>query len=164
MIEERDGDIFKQQDLDVIAHQANCFCTFGAGIAAVIANLFPEAAAADKQTKHGDKTKMGTFSSAVITRGDRKFIIANVYSQYGASTQSRQTEYDHLVNGLEKVRDAMKVSSGDLPAKIGLPYGLGSDLAGGNWKIVKAIVESVFENEPNITCVICRLPGSKELS
>jgi hypothetical protein len=67
------------------------------------------------------------------------------------------------VNGLEEVRDGLKYASNGQPTKIGIPYGIGSDLAGGSWRVVKAIIQSVFEDEPNITCVICRLPNMREL-
>ena len=49
-------------DVDVIGHQANCYCAMGAGIAPQIAEAFPDALAADNETIPGDMEKMGTYS------------------------------------------------------------------------------------------------------
>ena len=165
MIEERTGDIFKQAELDVIAHQANCFCTFGAGIARFIADEYQEASAADKATKHGDREKLGTYSRALIKRGDRKFMIANVYGQYATSYKSgaRATEYDAIYNGLTLLRDDLLELDADRVMNIGIPYGIASDLAGASWRVVREMIYDIFEDTDKIKVVICRLPGMRDL-
>ena len=40
---------------------------------------------------------------------------------------------------------------------LGIPNGMGSALAGGDWGIVRAIIESVF-HDANFDVVICKLP------
>lgn len=166
MIEERIGDIFEQADLDVIAHQANCYCTFGSGIAAVIKEKFPEAYEADCKTKKGDLTKLGTYSTAFIKRENRKFVIANVYGQGGYGNRNyggRDTNYDALYDGLSLLRDDLVSSNPPRKMIVGLPYGLGSALGGGKWHVVKAIIEDIFDNHDKLTAVVCRLPNQKDL-
>lgn len=65
MIRYVDGNLLtmaQNGDFDVIAHCANCFCTFGAGIALQIKETFPEAYVVDCETKAGDLAKLGTIS------------------------------------------------------------------------------------------------------
>ena len=61
-------DAFDRGDVDVIAHQCNCFCIMGSGIAPQIAKRYPAAYAADKATVKGDANKLGDFTRAIIPR------------------------------------------------------------------------------------------------
>lgn len=66
-MKEIDGDLIalaKEGRFEVIAHGCNCFCKMGAGIARGIKSAFPEAFETDKQTKKGDREKLGTCSAA----------------------------------------------------------------------------------------------------
>jgi len=66
---------------DVIVQGCNCQCRMGRGIAASIREQFPEAYAADLATVKGDRSKLGTFSSAVITRDPVSFRVVNACTQ-----------------------------------------------------------------------------------
>jgi len=80
-----EGDLIRlalQGEFDVIIHGCNCFCQMGAGIAATIKTVFPEAYEADLQTPKGDKEKLGTFSYATVLRDNNEITIINAYSQY----------------------------------------------------------------------------------
>ena len=78
-------DAFDRGDVDVIAHQCNCFCNMGSGIAPQIAKRYPAARAADNTTIKGDSDKMGTFTRAIISRDVDGEIIDDgiVYNLYG---------------------------------------------------------------------------------
>ena len=143
MIEERIGDIFEQEDINVICHQVNCFHIMGAGIAGKIASKYPEALIQDKQTRRGDMNKLGTYSMA--QGRDGKFI-ANVYGQYRYGRSERHTNYEALYRALESLEKDL--SSESLNWTLGAPYKMGCNLGGGDWRIVKAIMESVFEHSP----------------
>lgn len=163
MIEEREGDIFIQDDITCIVHQCNLYHTMGAGIARVIAAKFPLAAEADKNTP-ADDSKLGSFTYSSNYKDGNPFLIFNLYSQVGIGSDdevfNRNTQYDYMVDGLTRIKHWM--NDRNIKVSLGIPYGMGSDLAGGSWTIVRAIIESVF-NDAEFDVVICRLPGSKEL-
>ena len=76
-----EGDLIKLGKagaFDVIVHGCNCFCTMGAGIAKGIKSEFPEAYAADMNTKSGDHSKMGTITYAQIGN----LAVVNAYTQF----------------------------------------------------------------------------------
>jgi len=148
MIKTKVKDIFAS-DTNVIIHQANCFNMFGGGIARRIAQLFPEAEAVDSATKRGDRKKLGNFTVAAINRPEYPNLkyIFNVYGQYDTSSQVRATQYDALTVGLERVRDYLEANN-LTSLSVGVPYKIGSGLGGGDWRIVSAILESVFDGSP----------------
>ena len=85
--------------LDGIIHSANCFCTQSAGIALRIKNKFPEAYATDCKTVKGDRSKLGTFSLAVLPSN---FHIYNMYGQFSFGA-GKQTSYDAFDGGLRNI-------------------------------------------------------------
>jgi O-acetyl-ADP-ribose deacetylase (regulator of RNase III) len=128
---------------DTIVHGCNCFCCMNAGIAYQIKNTFPEAYIADKNTKFGDKSKLGTLSYAV----SRDILIVNAYTQYDTGLFNIQLDYEAL-------RSCMRIIGADghfRGRKIGMPY-IGCGLAGGDWSKVKPILEEELINR-NVTIV-----------
>jgi O-acetyl-ADP-ribose deacetylase (regulator of RNase III) len=125
---------------DVIVHGCNCFCTMGAGIAKSIKTQFPEAYRADMQTSKGDKTQLGTCSSAAIEGINGKLIVVNAYTQYDYRGKGVKVDYD----ALRKCMKWVKVHfSGH---KIGLPQ-IGAGLAGGDWARISQIIEKELDGE-----------------
>ena len=162
MITQRIGDIFDQKDLHVIAHQANCYHTFGSGIAAAMYE------ADCTQTKKGDLSKLGTYSMSAINRPEYPSLKygVNLYGQGGFGLRAqgdRDTSYDALYNALAALRkDIDKLNyPGDNVINIGLPYLMSCGLGGGSWNIVYAIIQHIFEKHENINIVICKLPSMK---
>lgn len=129
--------------LDAFVHQCNCFHTMGAGLAKQVKEKYPELYAADvKHGRRGDRKRLGDFSWARLPDGKIGY---NVYGQFGYGGPGRQTSYDALVDGLGKIcTHAIDMQV----AKIGFPRKMGSDLAGGAWGIVLAIIEEIFELSP----------------
>lgn len=141
MIKELDGDVLNSE-ANLIIHQANCQHAMFSGIAAQIRKQFPEAVEADLKTIKGDEKKLGTFSFAKTKNGK---MIVNMYSQFDVASpeKPRATNYEAMALALEKVKAALEKS----PNKyiIGIPALIGSDRGGGDWRVVKAIIKSVFE-------------------
>lgn len=165
-IENREGNVLTQSDLTHIVHQANVYCTFGAGIAKQIKERFPEAYEADCKTIKGDLSKVGSYSFAKTKSG---LTIINLYSQIGIGGQDRRTSYDAMVKGFESIRHSFGVKDSLFPPngthclvenklkyKLGIPYGIGCGLANGSWTIVNSIIEDVFSNS-DLDVVICQL-------
>lgn len=156
MISERVGNLLTEPDLEVIAHQANLFHTFGAGLARAIAAKYPYALEADRKTPYGDEKKLGSFSYGVS--GDDRPNVVNLYSQAVFAHDVRggdATDYDALRRALEGVEKFLAPSSS--VARLGLPYRLGCGLAGGSWPKVYGIIEAAFGKSP-VSVVIVKLP------
>jgi O-acetyl-ADP-ribose deacetylase (regulator of RNase III) len=150
MIHEVDANLL-EYPLDAIIHQANCFHTMGGGIALRIRQRHPEAYEADLQTKHGDFLKLGKFSVAVLPSNKH---IYNMYSQFSLG-MGKHTNYEAMYNGLKAI-EAHAVEGG--LKTIGLPKNMGCVLGGGDWRIVRQIIEVVFEKSL-LDVYICNYNG-----
>ena len=164
MIQDIKQDIFTVE-ADVIIHQANCFHTMGSGIAKVIRDNFPEAYLADKQTKCGDPAKLGNFSFALVKNDSYPKVkaIINLYSQFDFNTTSRNTRYDAMTDGLTQIRDKMRLKAKGKLRTIAIPWRIGSNRGGGDWRVVHAIIESVFGDEADFKVLICEPPQPEAL-
>jgi len=147
-IEYRVGNLLEQEDLTHMAHQANLYKTFGSGIARAIKEKFPRAYEADQRSVG----VLGTWSVS-----DGTPTIFNLYTQKGISSVDRVTSYDHLDTTLRALERNLAVSQ--RPVRLGIPDHLGCGLAHGDWKIVLAMLQSIFETS-NVQLVICKLPSA----
>lgn len=147
MITEIDTNLLEYSPLDGIIHQANCFHKMAGGIAFQIKQKFPEAYEADLKTTVGDKSKLGSFSVAVLPTN---YHIYNLYSQYNFGF-GRMTNYEAFTVGLSLIE---RHAFNNGLKKLGLPKFIGCRLGGGDWRIVKTIIEVTFENSP-IDLYIC---------
>ncbi len=150
----RIGDLLEQKDINIILNINNLFHTFGAGIALAIKNKYPEAYKADLKTIYGDKSKLGTFSW-VKTQDDKT--ICNLYAMKDLGAQKRQLDYEAFYTCLEKIKELIDGSINKDKYVVGIPYKIGAALAGGDWEVIKSMINSVF-GDSNIKVVICVLP------
>lgn len=142
------GDLLEKalgEEFDVIIHGCNCFCDMGAGIAKQIKEKFPDAYNADLKTKKGDKSKLGTVSTAKIHKAGRVLTIVNGYTQFADEGQGILVDYDALRSVMKAVKEQF---SGQ---KIGYPK-IGAGLAKGDWDIISMIIDKELEGEDH-TCV-----------
>lgn len=132
----------KSGEVNVIAHGCNCYNTMGSGIAPQIKNAFPNAYAADQATTKADPNKLGSYTAA--KNGD--VTVFNLYSQFGFWGRNkglRDLNYNALYDSLDSMRNALK----GLPdVRVGIPA-IGAGLAGGDWKIIQAIIEQTLDQE-----------------
>lgn len=133
--------------MDVIAHQANCFCKGRRGIAPQIFNTFPEAKLADDATVVGDREKLGTCSVAATMSGGRVY---NIYGQY--HFDNKRSDYGTIEKALfcgllamKKDLDETQHHDSSNPIRIGFPL-IGCGLAGGNWDVVSEFIKSIFND------------------
>jgi O-acetyl-ADP-ribose deacetylase (regulator of RNase III) len=125
----------KNNDFDIIVHGCNCFCTMGAGIAAQIAQQFPDANLADAETVRGDPGKLGTYTIGMSGR----LVILNCYTQFGISSTGLDVfEY----TAFERVLDKIAHRFGKW--RIGLPL-IGMGLAGGDEGRIVPMIERFAE-------------------
>lgn len=140
--------------LDGFCHQANCFHTFGAGIALSIKNKYPELYQADIQHgKRGDITRLGKFST-VKCHDDKQGY--NLYGQYGFGMGERHTNYEAVYTGLYNI--CVHASLNNV-IKLGCPNRMGCVLGGGSWNIVREIIEDIFARWTEGDLYICNYDG-----
>lgn len=120
---------------DAIVHGCNCMTTMGRGIALTIKRKLPEAYQADQKTKSGDRSKLGTYTSAVITTSKNNFTVINAYTQYDYRGKNN-ADYDAIRKVFTKINEDFKGKH------IGIPK-IGAGLAGGNWKEIETIINKV---------------------
>jgi len=145
-LNEINGDLIeytKNGTFDIILHGCNCFCKMGSGVARQIAENYPLALHVDLETKVGDYNKLGNFTitpSKTKKHSSKIIYIINCYIQYNYGRQNkRYVDYDALRLCLRKVNFKY-------PNKhIGMPK-IGSGLAGGDWNIIKHIIEEELKD------------------
>ena len=125
---------------DVIIHGCNCFCTMGAGIARLIRDRFPLAYQADLQTGMGDKSKLGTYSSALVGTQENSFTIVNAYTQFDFSGQKVLADYKAIRNVFRQVGKDFAFK------RFGYPK-IGAGLAGGDWEIISGIIDEELSGQ-----------------
>lgn len=137
------GDLIKAAqngDVDVIAHQCNCFCNMGKGIAPLIKKAFPEAWQADLHTTRGDRTKLGTVSVGISPNQVGGCVrVYNLYGQHSYGGGVVNTDYVALRQSLKAMADRL-TAGGAEDLHIGLPK-IGCGHGGGDWKIVSQMIE-----------------------
>ncbi|MCG7520758.1 macro domain-containing protein [Ruegeria sp. Ofav3-42] len=136
-------------EFDVIVHGCNCFHAMGAGIARVIAAEFPDALVADKQTEYGVRSKLGTVSTASVSRGTTSFVIVNAYTQFHWGGPGRLVDYDAISACFNMI------ARGFPTARIGYPM-IGAGLAGGDWAEIAPRIDAALKDMDHKLVV---LPG-----
>lgn len=125
----------KNNEFDIIVQGCNCFCVMGSGIAAQIAQQFPDAKIADDETVRGDPGKLGSYTVGMHGR----LVILNAYTQYGTSKNGEDVfEY----TAFERVLDKIQHRFGRW--RIGLPL-IGMGLAGGDPERILPMIEQFAE-------------------
>jgi O-acetyl-ADP-ribose deacetylase (regulator of RNase III) len=155
----------KQGMFDVIAHGCNCFCTMKSGIAPQMAAAFGCDRFSLEGVNHkGDINKLGGIDFECLyevqyagktawlktpgtasTTGSRLFII-NAYTQYSFNAKEKPFDYEASTLCMRKIAHKFP------QMKIGLPK-IGSGLAGGDWDIIKKIIQRELANM-DVTIVI----------
>jgi O-acetyl-ADP-ribose deacetylase (regulator of RNase III) len=129
----------KSGQFDVIAHGCNCFCRMKRGIAPQMASAFGcDYFPMEKPSSRGDINKLGQIDykiKYVTNENDTKeLIVVNCYTQYQWSTETKPFDYIAFKLCMRKMNHLFKNKH------IGLPK-IGSHLAGGNWDLIKSIIQ-----------------------
>lgn len=134
-----EGDLFEAK-ADVVMHQCNCMCVWGAGVAVKMKEVFPEAYEADKATMP-DKWKFGGTSHAEITRENPMGVrwVYNLYGQVNYGYRMRMTGYPEFEKAFAQALWQLDKKYPD-HCEIAIPYLIGCGLAGGDEKIITAII------------------------
>lgn len=153
------GDLIQAADsgfLNVIAHQANCFCKGRHGIAPLIFTAYPAAKKADDATTVGSRRKLGKLSHAwqFFPEVDKEKLdplwVFNLYGQYHWNQKSKEyvTDYEALSNALQSMKAIIQTRKSlywedDKVLRIGFPL-IGCGRAGGDWVKVEEMIKNTF--------------------
>jgi len=146
----------KYLGINNIAHSCNTRNIMGGGIALQIKNRYPQAYEADTEAYNQEYDQdgqyvhwLGKYSKAEIKSKflpNNKGRIYNLYTQAGMGTGKRQVLYEDFWQALKNMQEDLlfiQHETGE-PQVLGLPYGISCGLAGGNWGIIKAMIEDIF--------------------
>lgn len=125
-------DAADKQNVDVIAHQANCFKIMGSGFAAALRLRHPAAESIDLIDRRQPSERLGHFTNVRVAGGTMVF---NLYGQY---RPGKNTDYTALRCSISAMAEYLKKGKPD--ARIGLPL-IGCGVGGGDWKIVSTILK-----------------------
>ena len=137
--------------INTIAHSCNTRNTMGGGIALQIKNRFPQAYEADAEAYNQEYDQdgqyvhwLGKYSKAKVDKGT----IYNLYTQAGMGTGQRQVLYEDFWQALKRMQEDLLFIQHETGEQqvLGLPHGISCGLAGGNWGIIKAMIEDVFDD------------------
>ena len=146
----KDGDLITaliNGEVDAIAHCCNAQGVMGSGLAKQIRERIPEAYDAYKAAP----MTLGTNVIADVGNGKR---VVNMIAQEYYGRGKRQVHYGALATCLIYAanrcmvdlikKEGYKATRGKFKNyKLGVPYGLASDLAGGDWNVVLELLEAV---------------------
>lgn len=138
MITYINGDIFTT-DCKIIAHGCNCQGAYGAGIALTISKKYPKSKDAYVKKHHRDGWKLGEVQ--FVEENDK--IIANCATQnyYGNAVKSKKVYADY--KAIDQVFKTLYQKCINEDLTIAIPL-IGSGLAGGDWKTIESIINSIF--------------------
>lgn len=121
-------------DIDILGHQVNLRGVMGAGIARQIKGAFPPAFALYREAIDQHALSLGDVQ--LLQVGPSRWI-ANIAGQNGIGWRvGPQTDYAALKCAFGKLAELTEGTT----LRIGLPYGIGCGLAGGDWDIVSQII------------------------
>jgi O-acetyl-ADP-ribose deacetylase (regulator of RNase III) len=147
-----------QGAFDLIAHGCNCFHTMNAGLALQLATRFPAIRHTDRQTRYGDRGKLGTYSSTsiVLDTSLKGLTILNCYTQYlyGRPKTGKDGLSPHC--DYAAIRQVMaQINSAFTGQHLGIPR-IGAGLAGGRWSLIERII---LNNTQDLRVTIVHFPN-----
>lgn len=151
------GDLL-ETPFEIIAHQVNCRGKMGSGVAKQIRGKFP--------VVYEDYARVLETYGAGVMFGRAQVVyqdvhtIFNLFGQLNYGYDGKQyTDYKALENALDEAiwhyRHDQTIDS-DVQLTIAIPYKIGCDRGGGDWDVVKGILEKI-EKECHVIFVAYKL-------
>lgn len=138
MIYELEGNILYGNE-NIICHQVNMMGVMGAGLAKQIRIMYPEVYEDYRWYLRNNKVLLGDIHYTKI--GNDKYIF-HLFCQNDYGTDKRYTNYEAMSLCLAEVANISKERN----YRVALPYGLGCGLGGGDWSIVRKIIDNAFRD------------------
>lgn len=132
-----------------ICHQTNCVGVMGSGIARQIRDSYPAAYEALRYRYNNGQVMLGecdfVFTELKSKNGHGYYgYVVNCYSQFNYLPRGvKHTDYDAFRACCKKIKKEFKYFT---DFRIGFPYKIGSGLGGGDWEVMKNIIEEEFKD------------------
>ena len=146
MIEYRKGNLLDVKE-GVIAHGVNCQGVMGAGVALAIKNAYPNVydhyyskCRADMQ--YDDCEILGDVQFVTVTEKPL-LVITNCFTQESCGQDKRHVNYEAVAKCFWILNSRVKLYT---YGPLYIPK-IGAGLAGGDWKVISAIIESEYKGE-----------------
>lgn len=152
------GDLL-ETPFEIIAHQVNCMGKMNSGVAKQIRERFPRVydAYITCLKQLGADYLFG--KSQIIWQDGHS--IFNIFGQYNYGYNGKQyTSYEALDSGFREAINSYRYNDSDDKRQItiAIPYKIGCDRGGGDWSVVKEILEKI-EKDYNVVFVAYKLEG-----
>jgi len=135
-------DFYERGEIDVLPQVCNCQGVMGSGLALQIKNKYPQAYQAYKKFEEENMgLELGTYSYVYDNFEEKAIVNLHAQQEYGRGR--RHLNYEAFYKCLELVKGLM---IGSRFKSIGFALNTGCDRAGGDWRIVLAMIEVVFED------------------
>lgn len=157
MLKGYNGDLLSS-GCDIICHQVNCQGKMGSGIAKQIRERYGHVYLAyiDFCSNKKGELLLGSIKPVCIESNvdgcayegiaNRRFIV-NVFSQDKYGYNGKQyTDYNAFKLACNRIR-AKFDNDGNRPIRIGFPDHIGCGLGGGDWSVMRKIIEDIFVDD-----------------
>ena len=136
------GDLLYARE-DIIGHQVNCQGVMGSGVAKQIKAKHPMVFNQYLLSLKSLDSRIEALGTVHYAGGRGGKIIANMFGQYTYGYDGNQyTKLNHLESCLFDLR---KQAEANGKLSVALPYLLGSDRGGADWKEVEQLILSAFD-------------------
>lgn len=136
------GNLF-DTDAPIIMHQVNCKGVMGSGVAKQVKERFPKAYRDYKKIVDDKEMVLLGYTQTVF---NNEKCIVNLFGQDGYGRDRQHTDLKKLRQSLNALEYLLRLVAPYSGAKqIAMPYKMGSDRGGADWKLVLEMIEEVFE-------------------
>lgn len=148
MVTYKNGDLLKS-NCNIICHQVNCQGVMGSGIAKQIRAAYPSVFKAYKDLcdVYGCDFVFGIAHMCPISEVKGRYI-ANMFAQYHYLPRGiNHTDYERFRSCCQQLKTLIPTELVGTEFTIGFPDHIGCGLGGGDWNIVKKIIEEEFAGD-----------------
>lgn len=147
-------DIF-ESGANIICHQVNCKGVMGSGLAKQVKEKFPHVYSnyihLCEDYKHKGMSPLGNWQAVPINYNDiEDRYVVNIFAQDAYGYTGVYTQYGALRTALESMKRAIE----GMNYSVAFPAYMGCKRGGGDWNIVRQIIEDIF-GRSKIEVLIC---------
>lgn len=148
VIEGNAVDALLNGDVDYLMHCCNTHANMGAGIAKEIATRIPNALEEDKLCHEKMNEEYSDYKTARMKQAGMCSVskegVINLYGQVDYGRSKRQVNYGYLATSIVTSILYLIINKNKTNFTVAAPYKMASDLAGGDWNVVREIVEGIM--------------------